>query len=310
VVAVSLDNDCYCAVPLIIKFSEPIATRPRYQRRPTVSCQIIQCSAPRVVPSVSSDDESSVLIGAPYAVKDTNGGILTIISETFRDSFKPTGNDVPRMTFCVSPADTGSGTGPFFGYDNENINNEDTNDGDSVDVRIIVEKDLRGHSFAATTVVNAFGTSAEGNIDHWLTNKHSEDVAMLPEKETEEHRVAQLLYTWPSTFAGPHRLPLPNELMKYHPIDRGRFYSIASWHTRLHRSDLSDNGDSASPSMTTYCGTHIHVTALLVLHKVVLTHSNGLNCPSYSSCMSFPRRFSWMSRPRIQATLMPSLSTL
>jgi hypothetical protein len=223
------DNDCYCAVPLIIKFSVPIAVIPRYQRRPTVSRQIIQnSSASRLVAILSSDDKSSVLISVPFAVKDTNGGILTIISETMRDSVKSTYNNVQRMSFIVSAAGAGSSNGTLSGNDNESMSNDDTNDGDSIDVRIIVEKDLLGHSFAATTVVNARGTSVEGNITYCHTNKQSEDVEMQPEKETEQHRVAQLLHNWPSTFAGPHRLSLPSELMRYHPIDRGRCRLIAN----------------------------------------------------------------------------------
>ena len=101
------------------------------------------------------------------------------------------------------------------------MNNSGKNDGDSVDVRIIIEKDPNGLPFDTTKVVNAFVTSVEEGT-------HSEGLEMPPEKEREQHHVQQLLYSWSSTLAGPHCLSLRSELMRYHPIDRGRFHLIAN----------------------------------------------------------------------------------
>ena len=132
------------------------------------------------------------------------------------------------MTSSVSTAYTGSGTSPFSG--DESMNNDDTNDDDSVDVRIIVEKDLNGHSFATMTVVIACASSVEGAIPHFLTNAHSVEPEMPPEKGTEQHRVTELSHNWPSTFKGPHRLSLASERMRYHPIDRGRCICPSFFH--------------------------------------------------------------------------------
>lgn len=212
------DNDCYCAVPLAIKFLVPNADLPQHQSRSTVSRQIRRDFSPsRFVLTASSEEESSVPSGIPYAVIDTNTGIPTIISEEIGDSVKSTGNDVnfgfvPRSTVSACVDGAGSGTGPFSSNGSESVNNSGKNDGNSVDVRI---------SFDTTKVVNAFVTSVEEGT-------HSEDLEMPPEKEREQHHVQQLLYNWSSTLAGPHCLSLRSELMRYHPIDRGRFHLIAN----------------------------------------------------------------------------------
>lgn len=228
-------NERYFAVPLLIKFSVSNADLKGRHGRFKEPPRIARSSASRLVPNKLSNEERSIVNDVPYAAKDTNGGSPSINSATPRDCVKLTGNDVycceaPRMASSFSASPTGSAcTLPFSGSDSEGKNNDDINSDDLVDVCIIIEKGRNSHASVSATVINACGlSSAEGNVTHCVTNTYCEDAEMPSKRDTERHhhvasrKVQLLLHNGVSTIASPHYLSLPSELMRYHPIDRGR----------------------------------------------------------------------------------------
>jgi hypothetical protein len=120
------------------------------------------------------------------------------------------------MASSVSASPSGYGTGPFSGTnDSEGKKNDDITNGDLVDVCIIIKRDETNHASVTTTVINTCGMSAEGNV------------TMPSRQDTGQHHIAttevQLLFhDGPFAIARPQCLSLLSELMRYHPIDRGR----------------------------------------------------------------------------------------
>ena len=145
--------------------------------------------------------------GIPYAVvKDADGR-------------------APLMPYSASK---GSGFGPLDGSDSKDQNRDNLYNDDLAYGYVVTVDGNGDHHATTTTGTNIQGTFPLCTIVSCITNIRFYQQIMQPDGDTALHRIASkavllLLYQGPSPFARHrYRVSLPRELMRYHPIDRGR----------------------------------------------------------------------------------------
>jgi hypothetical protein len=134
-----------------------------------------------------------------------------------------------------------------FGLDNKGFNNRDQNIDDQghddlADVCVVVNYGMDKNTATRTIVTDVCGPSpimsamvhrkASTHVLH-----HTEDMEMSPKGATAhtQYQIALaavqfLLHHETFTIAHQHGVPLSSELMRYHPIDRGRCICVSLYH--------------------------------------------------------------------------------
>lgn len=212
----------------------------------------------------AADEESQAIGHIPFVVrKDTDGCKRHAIATTTLDfdTMSTDGNENPH-DFWLNTA-----------LNNKDKSIHDRANDELVDTYVVVKNGADN----IATVITATDSPILGATVHRKTHTHfhhTEDWKMPPDGETTHKQyqnimdVIQLPYHHERAFAIVHQHdgPLPRELMRYHPIDRGRCI--------CHFPPLF--GASFCPSRQGHRSYHIHIlwTAISVSSNVRLHVSN------------------------------------
>ena len=230
-------------VPLFVRLRSPEINVPRKTRFPVALAPFHTIHtgaadavfAPGLNESANNyavDEESPAVDIIPYAVEKRTNDLEPYditISQDF-DAKSTVDNDFVEMNVSFAPIR--SDFGLVSGSNNANRNRNDLCNGD---VHVVVENDNDNIATATVTDVRGTSTSMGATVDCKTcihSFHHTEDRDKMPPKGGTDHApyqtaLAAVLFLMHHE---PSGVPLPSELMRYHPIDRGRCICPSFFH--------------------------------------------------------------------------------